>query len=197
MANQNKDELLTPEDLLCLVAKILNELKIPYIITGGMAVAVWAKPRFTWDIDIVIELLPQKLPLLAQKLLAIEKGVYVDQRMMQDALEKKGEFNFLHPHTGLKVDFWILKDDSFDKERIKRPRRKIINGQSINFISPEDLILSKLLWYNISPSEKQLDDIRSVLRISKKVDIGYIKRWAQKQNTLEIFEDILQKVQIS
>jgi len=179
------------------VAKILNELKIPYIITGGMAVAVWAKPRFTWDIDIVIELLPQKLPLLAQKLLAIEKGVYVDQRMMQDALEKKGEFNFLHPHTGLKVDFWILKDDSFDKERIKRPRRKIINGQSINFISPEDLILSKLLWYNISPSEKQLDDIRSVLRISKKVDIGYIKRWAQKQNTLEIFEDILQKVQIS
>lgn len=189
MTNQNKTELSTPEELLCLVAKILDELAIPYLITGGMAVAVWAKPRFTWDIDIVIELLPEKLPLLAQKLLAIDKDVYVSREAMRNALENKGEFNFIHPQTGLKVDFWVLKDDSFDKNRIKNPVKKIIDGQAVNFISPEDLILSKLLWHKISPSDKQTEDIKSVLRISK-VDIAYIKQWALKQGTLDIFNHI-------
>ncbi|PIU15588.1 hypothetical protein COT20_01510 [bacterium (Candidatus Gribaldobacteria) CG08_land_8_20_14_0_20_39_15] len=189
MINQNKKELLAPDDLLCLIAKILDDLAIPYLVIGGMAVAVWAKPRFTWDIDIVIELLPEKLPLLAKKLLAIDKDVYVSQEAMQSALENKGEFNFIHPHTGLKVDFWILKDDSFDKNRIKRPIKKIINKQTVNFISPEDLILSKLLWYKITPSDKQLEDIKTVLKISK-VDINYIKQWAIKQGTIEIFNKI-------
>ena len=82
MINQNKKELLAPDDLLCLIAKILDDLAIPYLVIGGMAVAVWAKPRFTWDIDIVIELLPEKLPLLAKKLLAIDKDVYVSQEAM-------------------------------------------------------------------------------------------------------------------
>jgi len=189
MTNQNKTELSTPEELLCLAAKILEELAIPYLITGGMAVAVWAKPRFTWDIDIVIELLPEKLPLLAQRLLAIDKDVYVSREAMRRALENKGEFNFIHPQTGLKVDFWVLKNDSFDKNRIKNPVKKIIDGQAVNFISPEDLILSKLLWHKISPSDKQTEDIKSVLRISK-VDIDYIKQWAHKQGTLEIFNQI-------
>jgi len=189
MINDNKKQLATPDELLCRIAKILDGLAIPYLITGGMAVAVWAKPRFTWDIDIVVELLPQKLSLLVRRLLAIDKDVYVSQEAMRNALERKGEFNFIHPQTGLKVDFWILKDDSFDKERIKRPVKKIINGQSVNFISPEDLILSKLLWYQINPSQKQLDDIKMILTISK-VNIGYIKQWARKQKTIDIFNQI-------
>ena len=192
MSKQNRTELLAPEDLLCLVVKILDELTIPYLITGGMAVAVWAKPRFTWDIDIVIELLPKKLLPLAQKLLAIDKDVYVSEEAMQSALENKEEFNFIHPQTGLKVDFWVLKDDSFDKERIKNPIKKIINGQSVNFISPEGLILSKLLWYKISPSQKQIDDIKAVLKISKAdINIDYIKKWARQQGALEIFNKII------
>jgi len=35
-----------PKNLLVNIAKILKELKIPYIITGGMAVLVWGRPRF-------------------------------------------------------------------------------------------------------------------------------------------------------
>lgn len=38
---------ITPEKLLCKIAEILEKLRIPYIITGGFAVAVWGRPRFT------------------------------------------------------------------------------------------------------------------------------------------------------
>lgn len=93
------------EELLKKLAKILHKLDIPYLITGGVAVAVWGRPRFTADIDIVIELIPEKLDKLAEELLAIEKDVYLDKKMMRGALERRGEFNFIHPGAGLKVDF--------------------------------------------------------------------------------------------
>ena len=42
------------EGLLIKIADTLKDLKVPYIITGGMAVSVWGRPRYTADIDIVV-----------------------------------------------------------------------------------------------------------------------------------------------
>ena len=179
------------EDLLIKIAEILDKLKIPYIITGGMAVSVWGRPRFTADIDIVVELLEKNINLLAKELLDVDKDVYVSEEAMREALETKGEFNFIHPQSRLKVDFWVAKD-SFNKQEIKRAIIKEIDGKKVSFASPEDLILSKLLWYQISESTRQLEDIESVLKISK-VDIDYIKNTAGKQGTLEILENLLKK----
>lgn len=72
---------MAPEQLLLKIVKILGKLKIPYIITGGFAVAVLAKPRFT--ADIVIELLPENLDKLAKALLLIDKDVYVSNEAMK------------------------------------------------------------------------------------------------------------------
>jgi len=49
-------ELIDPRQLLVKVAKVLDNLSIPYVVTGGMAVTIWGRVRFTADIDIVIEL---------------------------------------------------------------------------------------------------------------------------------------------
>jgi hypothetical protein len=42
-----------PRELLIEIAKILDKLKIPYLVTGGIAVLIWGRPRFTADIDII------------------------------------------------------------------------------------------------------------------------------------------------
>ena len=110
---------------------------------------------------------------------------------MREALETKGEFNFIHPQSQLKVDFWVVKD-SFNKQEIKRAIIKKIDGKKVSFVSPEDLILSKLLWYQLSESTRQLEDIESVFRISK-VDMDYIKNTVKKQGTLGILEELLKK----
>jgi hypothetical protein len=90
---------------------------------------------------------------------------------MWEALEKMGEFNFIDTNTGLKIDFWIVKNE-FNRQEIKRGIVKRIDGQKVKFISPEDLILSKLLWYKESQSALQIEDIKSILKISK-VDLKY------------------------
>lgn len=180
---------MTPEKLLCKIVKILEKLKISYIITGGFAVAVLAKPRFTADIDIIIELLPQKIPQLAKELLSIDKDVYVNEESIKSASENQGEFNFIHPQTGLKVDFWMKR---YSFERFERAVVKKIDGQKVNFITPEDLILSKLIWYKEGQGAKQVEDIRSLLRIAKP-DLNYIKKWAEQQSTIGILDEILKK----
>jgi len=180
------------EDLLIKIAKILDRLKIPYIITGGMAVSVWGRPRFTADIDIVVEILPKNINLLAKELLAVDKDVYVSEEAMREALERKGEFNFIHPQSQLKVDFWVIKN-AFNKQEITRGILKNILGYKINFVSPEDLILSKLLWSKESYSQKQLEDIKSVLKISK-VDKKYLKTWAIKHGTIKELENLIEEI---
>jgi len=177
------------EDLLTKIAGICDKLKIPYVITGGMAVSVWGRPRFTADIDIVVELMPKNTGLLTKELLKIDKDVYVSEEAMQEALIRKGEFNFVDPNSQLKVDFWIVKD-SFNKQEIKRAITKKIDGKKVNFVSPEDLILSKLLWFEDSQSTRQLEDIKSVLAITD-VDLEYVKNWAEKQGTIKILNDLL------
>jgi len=182
------------EELLKRISKILIKLDISYVVTGGVAVTVWGRPRFTADIDLAIELVPSKLNRLAEELLQIDKDVYVDKRMMERALERKGEFNFIHPASGLKVDFWVLKGEPFDVEEMKRKIVKKIAGVDVFLISPEDLILRKLLWYKESESDRQSEDIESIFKRQKKLDMRYIRKWAQKQSTFKILENLLKKI---
>lgn len=177
------------EDLLVKISKILDKLKIPYAITGGMAVSVWGRPRYTADIDIIVKLILKNVDLFVNELTKIDKNVYVSKDAIKEALINKSEFNFVDPNSGLKVDFWIV-DDSSDKQEIERGIKKIIDGHKVNFVSPEDLILSKLVWYVLSQSTRQLEDIRSVLNISS-VNLEYIKKSAEKQGTIEILNKVL------
>lgn len=174
-----------PRHLLVKVADILDKLKISYLITGGMAVLVWGRPRFTADIDIVVELKLKDVEDLVRLLSQLGRASYIDKEMIKDALKNEGEFNFIHGETGLKVDFWILKKEPFELNRMKRRVTKNILGRRIYFISPEDLILSKLLWYKQGASVKHLEDVKSIFRISgQKIDMDYLKNWAGELKVL-------------
>jgi predicted nucleotidyltransferase len=186
-------ETIDPRKLLAAVAKILNDLEIPYMVTGGMAVFVWGRPRFTADIDIVVELEETKMAQLA-KALSKELTGYIDEMFMRQALAQKGEFNFIETGTGLKVDFWVLQEDPFDRSRIERRTPKDILGESVYFTSPEDLILIKLKWYKESGSSRHLEDAESVIKIQgDNLDKTYLQKWAQEQSTLEILKKLLAK----
>lgn len=183
------------EDLLITIAKILDKLEIPYIITGGMAVSAWGRPRTTLDIDIVVNLLPKSVSFLIKELLKVDKDVYVSEEAIREALERKGEFNFIDPNSNLKVDFWIVKD-AFNEQAIKRGKPREVDGYKVVFTSPEDLILSKLLWYKESQSTRQLEDIEGVLSVSK-VDLGYVKKWAVRHGTQDLLKKVTDKVKNS
>lgn len=178
---------MDPHHLLVKIVKKLNSLKIPYLVTGGMAIYVWGRPRFTADIDLVVELNKQDIKKLVNAL--IKEG-YIDEDMIREAIAYQSEFNFIDQEEGIKVDFWILKKDAFDKSKFKRRVAKKVLNQNVYFISAEDLILVKLLWFKEGRSYRHLEDILSILEmLKKKVDFTYLRKWAKKLNTLGVLEE--------
>jgi len=174
------------DELLKKVTQILEELKIEYCVSGGFAVTVWGRVRTTLDLDIVIQLEAKKISIFIKKILSLSKAGYLDEASVKEMTAKGGEFNFIHPESGLKVDFWaIKKGDKNGQRELKRRKAKKMFGQKIYFVSPEDLILNKLRWYMEAPSDKQSEDIKSILKLSK-VDLKYLKKEALTQKTAEI-----------
>lgn len=180
------------QELLKKIAKILENLKIDYCITDGYAVSVWGRPRSTFDIDVIIQLKVEKVRPLVENLRRLSAAGYIEESTAKEAILKGGEFNFIHPETGLKIDFWAVKEnDSIGKSELKRKINIRFDGQKIYFISPEDLILSKLRWFKMSESTRHLEDIKSILKISKeKIDWIYLKKEAKKQNVAKILSDL-------
>ena len=69
-----------------------------------------------------------------------------------------------------------------------------INKQIVYFISPEDLILSKLEWFKKSQSTRQLEDIESVLKITDKIDKKYLKNWAATLGVSKILDEMMNEI---
>ncbi|OGL73478.1 hypothetical protein A3F28_01645 [Candidatus Uhrbacteria bacterium RIFCSPHIGHO2_12_FULL_57_11] len=184
-------ETIDPRVLLVQIAERLERLNIPYLVTGGIAVYVWGRPRFTADIDIVVELHESNLSALERALRELGTAGYLDADAMRDALRIGGEFNFIDEQTGIKVDFWMLKNDEFDRQRLSRRVAKTILGKTVYFSSPEDLILSKLRWYKASGSSRQIEDVESIVTISgDRLDFKYVEVWAAKLGCTDIFSEV-------
>ena len=86
-------------------------------------------------------------------------------------------FNVIHNETLLKVDFIVRRMDAYTDEQFARRRRIELGGFNAWFISPEDLVLAKLLWRRETGSEQQLRDIRSVLASVLDLDQEYLAIW--------------------
>ncbi len=179
--------------ILKAVAGILNRLAIPYFITGGIAALKWGRVRSTVDIDLVVRLVPQKIDQLAESLLKIDKYAYVDKQAIKVAFEAKGEFNFIHGSSGVKVDFWVEKDNDLSRTQMERRVKEEIEGEAVYFCTPEDLILNKLAWHKDSGSALQLEDVRSVLERQKNLDFEYLDKWSIVQGTKNVLEELKQK----
>ena len=172
---------MTIQKFVNQIASILNQLEIDYIITGGIAVSVWGKPRHTADVDIVVEIdSVESIQDLIRDLKKAFPKSYPDVEMAIDAFKRKSEFNVVESEFGYKADFFVSDQTEYKKSEIKRGKSKQIDGKIIRFISPEDLIISKLIWFKDSQSTRQLEDIASIVTVQKELDQKYLNSWIKK-----------------
>jgi hypothetical protein len=161
------------------VARELEELGFPYMLTGGFALFFYSEPRFTNDIDIVIDLLePQVDSLLA--LFPAAQGWYTSREAAIEAVAQSRMFNVIHAPTGVKIDFAVLKSSELEREKFRRRLRHASGDQAIWIISPEDLLLSKLAWGAPSESAKQAADVHALIRDVTDLDWNYVNDRAKR-----------------
>lgn len=179
-----------PSELLQHVVSVFERLGIPYLVTGSVAAMAYGEPRLTNDIDIVAGIAEMHIPGLRQAFPA--EDYYFHEDAVRDAIRRPGQFNIIHPKSGLKVDVIIRRDTPFDRSRFGRGRR--IHPAATfeaDFAAPEDVIIKKMEYYREGGSEKHLRDITGILVTSgDDVDRSYIVGWVQQLGLSEIWEAI-------
>lgn len=173
-------------DVLKLVTHCLNEAKLPYMISGSIALNYYSIPRMTRDIDVVVELKHSDLDNFCK---TFREKFYLDEEMIKEEIRRKGMFNLIHKEFFVKIDFIIRKDSDFKETEFSRKRKIHIEDSPMWIVSPEDLIISKLDWAKDSRSEMQLKDIQNLIRTVQSLDWDYIDTWIRKLELEDIYKE--------
>jgi hypothetical protein len=79
----------------------------------------------------------------------------------------------------LKADFWLLCPVPFEREMFRRRIKDVWFGEPIWLATAEDVILHKLHWNRITPSDRQLGDVAGIVQVQRgKLDESYLRHWA-------------------
>lgn len=175
------------DDLLRYTVEVLERLGLPYLVTGSVATIFFGEPRFTNHIDVVVELALSRVAELCAAFPPHE--FYLSDEAARRAVERGGQFNIVHPGSGLKVDLMVSRRTPFDRSRFSRAVRVQPRGDfEASFASAEDVILKKMEYYREGGAEKHLRDIAGVLRVSgDRIDRDYIRRWAEELGLARIW----------
>ncbi|MCH7872812.1 MAG: hypothetical protein IID33_14040 [Planctomycetes bacterium] len=185
---------MEPSELTRYVVAVLERLAVPYLITGSVATIQYGEPRLTNDIDIVVDLPASAVGEFCNAFPLAD--FYLDETTARDAIANRGQFNIIHPASGLKIDVMIPARDAFNKSRFARAKRLIFSENcTAVFASPEDVIIKKLEYFAAGGSDKHLRDIAGMLKISGgEIDRDYVREWAERMGVVSIWRQIIDRL---
>lgn len=155
---------------------VLNEQQIPYMLSGSVAMSLYVMPRATADFDFIVYLKPQHVNSFVEQ---FQDGYYCDKDSVNEAVKFQSMFNIIDHKSGFKADFVVLKDSQFRQTEFNRRMQVNFFGKDIYVVSPEDLLISKLIWIQDLQSSLQIEDIKN-LKTTENLDWNYINEWINK-----------------
>jgi len=181
-----------------LVTAVFEKLGIPYYIGGSVASTIYGKIRTTHDIDLIADIRPDQVEDILEDL---HQYFYVDAEMIFDAIHHHSMFNLVHFASTFKVDVFAPRSSAYEQMRFQRRVQYTVNddaGQVVYVASVEDVILSKLEWYELGHrvSERQWTDILGVIQVQRdRLDRDYLTRWAAELGVSELLEQALREAE--
>ncbi|MSQ97097.1 MAG: hypothetical protein EXR98_21440 [Gemmataceae bacterium] len=181
-------------ELLRYTIDALERLAIRYMLVGSFASTAYGEPRFTQDIDIVLDLSAAQVPAFCAAFQSPD--FFLSEQAVREAVQTHFQFNVLHPGTANKIDFILPRQDEWGRLQLERRQEIQLLPNCVGVAArPEDVILGKMLYYAEGGSEKHLRDITGILRISgTTVNREDIRQWAEKLGLSEIWQAVLQKL---
>jgi hypothetical protein len=174
---------LTMFDFFYTIIQYFDSNDIAYMLSGSIAMGIYIVPRATKDIDFVVHLKESDIVGFIKH---FEGNYYCSETAVRDAVSRHSLFNVIDHKSGFKADFVVLKNELYRLTEFERRRREDYYGLIIWVVSPEDLLLSKLIWIQGWQAAVQMEDIKNLAAIPY-LDKNYINEWIKKLN-LKTFE---------
>lgn len=181
---QEVASLLSP---LTAVQRLLSRFGDRGIIIGGIAVSLLGKPRLTADVDAMLLLSVEDLPLLIEA--ASQEGLVPRIADAQGFAHRHRVLLLRHQESGINVDI-SLGMLPFEVAAVERSVLYEIGPIAIRLPAPEDLIIFKAVAHR----PQDLLDIQTLIASHPDLDRNHIERWvrdfAQLLEMPEIWDDI-------
>lgn len=180
---------MSEQELLADCLRRLNRAGVSYYLTGSMASNYWGIPRTTHDLDFVVQMPVSAVPRIVQE---FSGDFYLEEAAVRAAYHPPHQFNAIDTRSALKVDFWLPKPEPFDREMLRRRMHVTLFDEPAWIATAEDVILHKLLWNRISPSDRQLGDAAGVVAVqADALDKNYLGLWARELKLTADLERLL------
>src|SRR2546430_916477 len=149
-------EVSALDDVLAAVAAAMHESAARWYLFGAQATTVWGRPRLTADVDITAE-----IPLERQDnfLEAMKRQGFKLRFDDREFVNRTRVFPFLHDRTGIPLDV-VVAGPGLEEEFLDRAINVQVEGTTVPVISPEDLIVTKVL----AGRSKDIEDDRGGVR---------------------------------
>jgi len=157
-------------DKVIAIDEALAEAKIPHAIGGALALAYYAEPRATIDVDVNVFVGTDR----RREVIEALGGVGVATRDLDDAaLERDGQCRlWWGAHA---VDLFFAYDP-FHKEMRKEARRAPFGDTTIPILAPEHLAVCKAMF----DRPKDWLDIEQMLIAVDELDVDGIEGWLER-----------------
>jgi hypothetical protein len=165
------------------------------MIGGSQASMYYGEPRLTRDVDVIVRLRLDDLPAFVDRFPSDD--FYLDEKSAREAIDTSGQFNIIHPTSGLKIDVYVNPDTPYDQTRLaRRQRLPLVPGVEAYFARPEDVILYKLLYHQRVASDLHVRDVVGIMRVSRsELDEAYVTEWARRLGVAAIWEQVRSQVE--
>ena len=194
MPDPGEPSELQPNELLQVIADFFESHQIVYRVVGSMASIAYGENRFTNDIDIVADLRSRHVDSLCD--FFPPPDYFIARHAVEDAIRKRFQFNIIHVTSGLKIDVMLPKATEYAALEQSRARRlSDPDGLSAWFAAPEDVILNKLIFFQLGGIEKHLRDIAGIIKVKQdELDLDYIHVWSEKLNVASEWGLVKQRI---
>jgi hypothetical protein len=154
-------------DKVIAIHEALRTAKIPHAIGGALALAYYAEPRVTIDIDLNLFLPAERW----QDVVAVLAPLGVDaSELDSEALLRDGQCRLWWGENAVDLFFAY---DLIHEEMRKQARRLPFGGETLPFLSPEHLAVCKAMF----DRPKDWQDIEQMLLLADGLDVAEVDRW--------------------
>jgi hypothetical protein len=154
---------------LALLARLLDEIGVPYALIGAHAVNAWLEPRFTADVDITAATSADEMARLRRGLAAA--GFRVEREHGATLPSGPDFFRFRNADRSLLLEVQAAKT-AFQREVVARA---VPSPSGLRVATIEDLLVLKL----IADRPKDQGDLDGLAR-RPGIDWAYVERWANE-----------------
>lgn len=144
------------------VIDVLEAIDAQYAIWGGLAILAYGEPRFTQDMDILLDPTKFQDSLFTRALR--ETHYHVDEIAVKRAMSG-GFFNVIHLPYHIKTDFFIPVEPELRAMIEERTYLPFDEARRAAYLTPSSVVITKLRAYEDSQSTRHLEDIASVVRL--------------------------------